>query len=189
MANHDTNMNDLDDTSTTSSLGELVTGVQTMFEQLIACSDTTSEGSYIIERDVMANALHSLTDLFDAIDAREEGKTPSPDTSNASLQQVLDRLGAIEKQVQRIQHAHVPKPSRQPEASRLRFSLILETARIQSERNRNTGELQAPRATPAAPVKKSVGRPTDISKAGAAAGQRALQWQATAVQAEDAMEE
>jgi len=443
MANHDTNMNDLDDTSTTSSLGELVTSVQTMFEQLIACSDTTSEGSYIIERDVMANALHSLTDLFDAIDAREEGKTPSPDTSNASLQQVLDRLGAIEKQVQRIQHAHVPKPSRQPtwadiasnpppqsttiprgraitvrplndkhkdkepqeilrelkkeipgavgirplrsgdirvvlkdtkakeqaismgevgdvrilrqdypvevagvslsipvahggegnirnapliqeilknnkhiqgnlvtrvawihgarsqtaggkrsslivylateeardrvvkdgltikglwhhvklwaqalhsprcfkcnrwghtqtacasqtrcghcagphntkdctqpkktscvncgrrhkawnrrdcpiyktvreEASRLRFSLILETARIQSERNRNTGELQAPRATPAAPVKKSVGRPTDISKAGAAAGQRALQWQATAVQAEDAMEE
>jgi hypothetical protein len=115
MANHDTNMNDLDDTSTTSSFGELVTGVQTMFEQLIACSDTTPEGSYIIEREVMANALHSLTDLFDAIDAiRDEGKTPSPDTSNASLQQVLDRLGAIEKQVQRIQHAHVPKLSRQP---------------------------------------------------------------------------
>jgi len=94
-----TESHDLDDTSTTSSLEELVTSVQAMFEQLIACSDITPEGSYIIEREAMANALHSLTDLFEAIDAREEGKTPSPDTSNASLQQVLDRLGAIEKQV------------------------------------------------------------------------------------------
>jgi hypothetical protein len=52
-------------------------------------------------------------------------------------------------------------------------------------------ELQAPRAntTPAAPVKRSVGRPTGASKAGVAAGQQALRWQATAVQAEDAMEE
>src|SRR5271155_157946 len=97
MANHDTNMNDLDDTSTTSSLGELVTSVQVMFEQLIAGSDTTSEGSYIIERDMMMNALHSLTDLFEAIDVKEESKTLFPDTPNTSFQQVFDRLGAIEK--------------------------------------------------------------------------------------------
>jgi hypothetical protein len=115
----------LDDTSTISSLGELVTGVQTTFEQLIACSDVTPEGSCITESETMANALHSLTDLFEAIDAREEGKTPSPETSNASFQQVFDRLGATEKQIQHIQ----------------------------SEHNRNTRELQAPRVTvtPAAP--------------------------------------
>ena len=443
MANHDTNMDVSDDISTTSSLGELVTGIQAMFEQLVAGSDTTPEGSYIIERERMADALHALTDLFDAIDAREEGKSPPPDTPNASIQQVLDRLGAIEKQVQRIQHAHAPKPPRQPtwadiasnpppqsstiprgravtvrplndsykdkepqeilrelkkeipgavgirplrsgdirvvlrdtkakeqtmsmgkvgdarilrqdypvevagvplsipvahggegsmknaplvqeilksnkhiqgnlitrvawihgartqtagkkrsslivylateearnravkegltikgiwhhvklwaqalhsprcfkcnrwghtqtacasqtrcghcagphntkdctqskktscvncgrrhkawnrrdcpiyrvvreEASRLRFSLILETMRIQAERSHNTGERQAPQVNPTAPVKRSVGRPTDISKAGAAAGQRALPWQATAVRVEDAMEE
>ena len=45
----------------------------------------------------MADALYALTDLFEAINAREEGKTPSPETSSASLQKVLDRLGAIEK--------------------------------------------------------------------------------------------
>jgi hypothetical protein len=131
-----------------------------MFEQLIACSDITPKGSYITESEAMANALHSLTDLFEAIDAREEGKTPSPETSNASLQQVLDRLGAIEKQVQRIQHAHAPKSRRHTRPP----------SGLQSERNRNTRELQAPRVTvtPAAPAKKSVGRPTDISKAGAA---------------------
>ena len=141
----------MDDTSTISSLGELATGIQTTFEQLIACSDITPEGSYITESEAMANALHFLTDLFEAIDAREEGKTPFPETSNTSFQQVFDRLGAIEKQIQCVQ----------------------------SEHNRNTRELQAPRVTvtPAAPAKKSVGRPTDISKAGAAA------------QAEDAMEE
>ena len=97
MANHDTNMDDLDNTSTTSSLGELVTGIQDMFEQLIAGSDTTLEGSYIIERERMADVLHSLTDLFEAINAREGDKVPPLETPNALIQQVLERLGAIEK--------------------------------------------------------------------------------------------
>jgi hypothetical protein len=61
-------MDDLDATSTTSSLGELVTCVQNEFEQIIACSEVTPNSSYIIKREAMANALHSLTDLFDAID-------------------------------------------------------------------------------------------------------------------------
>ena len=50
----------------------------------------------------MANVLHSLTDLFEAIDAKEGDIIPSSETPNASIQQVLERLGAIEKQVQRI---------------------------------------------------------------------------------------
>jgi hypothetical protein len=99
--------------STTSSLGELATGIQAMLEQLIAGSDTTPEGAYIIEKERMADVFHAFTDLFDAIDAREEGTSPPLDSSNASIKQVFDRLGAIEKQVQRIQHA-APKTLRQP---------------------------------------------------------------------------
>ena len=68
-----------------------------MFKELIAYLDTTLEGSYIIERVVIANTLYSLIDLFEAINVREGNKFPSPDTPNTSLQQVLDRLGAIEK--------------------------------------------------------------------------------------------
>jgi hypothetical protein len=114
MATPDAEMDDLDDTSTTSSLGELATCVQNEFEQVIAYSDTTPEGAYIIEREAMANVLHSLTDLFEAIDDREGDKTPSPRPSQASFKQVLDRLSAIEKQIQRIQTVRAPKASRRP---------------------------------------------------------------------------
>jgi hypothetical protein len=77
------------------------------------------------------------------------------------------------------------------EASKLRFSLILETTRIQEEhrRNQNAEEPQAPRTTTAVPAKRAIGRPTDISKAGLAAGQQALRWQAAATPTEDTMEE
>src|SRR2546430_2666329 len=92
MESPDAKMDDLEATSTTSSLGELATGVQAEFERVIACSDTTPEGSYIIEKEALANVLHSLTDLFDAIDAREDDKTPSPKPSQTSLKQVLDHL-------------------------------------------------------------------------------------------------
>jgi hypothetical protein len=85
-----------------------------MFEQIITGSNTTPEGSYIVERERMADAFHALTDLFEAINAREEGKSPPLDTPSASIKQVLDRLGAIENQVQRIQRAQAPKPFRQP---------------------------------------------------------------------------
>ena len=85
MANHNTNINNLDNTSTTSSLGELVTGVQEIFELLIAYSDTILEGSYIIEREKIANTLHSLTDLFEAINVREEDN-PSPKSSKVLIQ-------------------------------------------------------------------------------------------------------
>ena len=85
MANHDTNMDELNNTSTTSSLRELVTGVQNIFEQLIASLDTTLKGFYIIERERMANTLYALTDLFEAINVREEDKILSPETFNVLL--------------------------------------------------------------------------------------------------------
>ena len=67
MATPDAEMDDLDNISTTSSLGELATCVQNEFKQVIACSDTTPKGAYIIKRKAMANVLHSLTNLFNAI--------------------------------------------------------------------------------------------------------------------------
>ena len=56
-----------------------------MFKELIAYLDTIPEGSYIIEREVIANALYSLTDLFEAINAGKENKSPSLKTSSALI--------------------------------------------------------------------------------------------------------
>ena len=56
-----------------------------MFEQLIAYFNTILEGFYFIEREVIANTLYFLTDLFEAINVREEDKVLSPETFNALL--------------------------------------------------------------------------------------------------------
>jgi hypothetical protein len=102
-----------------------------MFEQLIACSDTTPKSSYIIEREVMANTLYSLTDLFEATDAREEGKTPFPDTSNASPQQV-SRFN--------VYNTHTRPPTlplnllQSPEAVRSPYALSMTNIKIKSHR-------------------------------------------------------
>ena len=85
MANNNTNIDDLENTLITCSLEELVIEVQEIFEQLIASSKTTLEGSYIIEREKIANTLYSLIDLFEAINAREGDKVPSPKSSNVLI--------------------------------------------------------------------------------------------------------
>ena len=73
------------------------------------------------------------------------------------------------------------------EASRLRFCLVLDSARIQGEHNRDSGGAASSLVTPAAPVKKSIGRPADVSKAGVEVRQQALRWPTT-VRIEDVLE-
>ena len=72
-------------------------------------------------------------------------------------------------------------------APRLRYALLMETAKIQMERKRHEDGKPAPAATP--PPRKDVGRPTDLAKAGAAAGRQALRWQHRASADTDRMEE
>ena len=65
----------------------------------------------------------------------------------------------------------------------------MEIARIRTERN-YTKKPQAYQDIPAIlPLKRGVGRLTDLLKAEPAAGQRVLQWQATVKHIEDTMEE
>ena len=64
-----------------------------------------------------------------------------------------------------------------------------ETVKIQANKTQHTGEQQAPIVNLATPPKRSKGRPTNIARAGAAAGQKALQWPSTAArQGGDVME-
>ena len=75
------------------------------------------------------------------------------------------------------------------EVGRIRITLWKETTKIQANRSQHKGEQQAPQANLAAPPKGSKGRPTDISKAGTAAGQKPLQWPSTAARQDgDVME-
>ena len=90
---------DADNHSTGSSIGELVLSVQDAFEQLIGCSETTPDGSYIIKKDVVANALHAFTELAEAVKNTAIDRIPpsptSPSSSNS--QKILERLELIEK--------------------------------------------------------------------------------------------
>jgi hypothetical protein len=71
-------------------------------------------------------------------------------------------------------------------ASRLRHALLMETVRIQSERNKQTEAKSIPVVLPA---RRGKGRPTDLEKAGGASGQQPLSWQSQPVAPEDIMEE
>jgi len=65
-------------------------------------------------------------------------------------------------------------------------TLLMEMAKIQTEKNRHEEGTAAP--VVATPPRRTVGRPTDLAKAGAAAGQQALRWQRGAGADADRME-
>ena len=69
MATPDINMDDLEthsNASITSSIEDLITDVQSVFEEIIGSAQTDGE-TYIIHKDALADGLHALTALIDAI--------------------------------------------------------------------------------------------------------------------------
>jgi len=54
----------------------------------------------------------------------------------------------------------------------------METARIQMEKNKQTGPQPAGKSTPVAPLpaRRGKGRPSDLERAGTATGQQSLGW-------------
>jgi hypothetical protein len=89
---------DADIHSEGSSIGGLVSSVQFALEQLIGCSETTPNSSYIVEKDVVANVLHAFTELADAMDGIPVDRIPPNPTPSPSkdIQKILERLESIE---------------------------------------------------------------------------------------------
>ena len=63
----DADMDDPDNKSTSSSVELLLDGVQNAFRRIVETAETT-ENTYIVQKDVIHDAMHAFTDLIDAID-------------------------------------------------------------------------------------------------------------------------
>jgi len=107
---------DIDDLEThsnasiTSSIEGLITDVQGVFEEIIGNAQTNGE-SYIIRKDALANGLHALTALMDAIpEAVLKPRTTTP--PSPQLDQILTRLNAIETKLNRRGREAVPTAPR-----------------------------------------------------------------------------
>lgn len=115
LSDHEMEDSGADDLSEGSNVGELVGCVHQALEDFISSSKTTKIGSFIVKKEVFANVLHSFANLEEAVDDLLRDKTPPPSAPPAdNSNKVLERLDAIEKQIQRIQVARLPHPPRQP---------------------------------------------------------------------------
>ena len=76
--------------------------------------------------------LHTFTDLAEAIDDLPRDKFPSSSTPPPSEdnKKILERLGAIEKQLNRIQTTCQPKPPHQPTWTKVAANPIPPTVAI-----------------------------------------------------------
>jgi len=85
----DAEMDDLDNKSTSSSVELLLKGVQDAFQRIAESAETT-ENTYIVQKDVIHNAMHAFTDLMDAIDNGILRDNPVPDTTPSSIRFSID---------------------------------------------------------------------------------------------------
>ena len=104
-----------DDNATEGSdVSDLVHSVHLALERFIESSTTTKKGSFIVKKDVFANVLHAFANLEEVLDDLPGDKPPQPSNHPSINDKVLERLTAIEKEIQRIQYARQPHPPRQP---------------------------------------------------------------------------
>jgi hypothetical protein len=115
LSDHEMEDPSADNLSEGSSVGELVECVHQALEKFINSSKTTKNGSFIVKKEVFADVLHSFANLEEVIDNLPGDKSPPPSTPPTdNNKKILERLDAIEKQIQRIQYARQPHSPRQP---------------------------------------------------------------------------
>jgi len=100
---------DADYTSKGSNVSELVDTVRHALEEFIRSSGTTKNGNFIVKKDVFINVIHAFASLEEVIKGGPSGdKPPTPSNPPSINDKVLERLTAIEKQIQRMQYAQQP---------------------------------------------------------------------------------
>ena len=133
--------------------------ILTKVDIALLATPTPNCGQRLCTHQDASNATGGDTRKLHVRHRRDAGIAPAPTTrrtvhnqrnSAALTAAAATRRGAVGTA---LSTSSVYKAARE-EASRLRFSLILDTARIQAERNRNNREPQAPPSHPRCPGKE-----------------------------------
>ena len=112
MAHLDKDIEELDhlsNPSITSSIGGLITDVQSVFEEIISNSQTDKE-IYMIQKDALADGLRALTALIDAI-PQASLKLRTATSYLPQLEQILIQLNIIKKKLKRKSREVIPQPA------------------------------------------------------------------------------
>ena len=130
LIDHEMDASSADNLSEGSDLGELVECVQEALNNLISSPKTTKTGSMIVKEAVLGNVLHAFTNLAEAIDDLPGDKSSSSSTHPSDNNKVLERLTAIEKQINNLRFARQPHPPRQPTWAEIAACPLSPTAAI-----------------------------------------------------------